>query len=596
MTTPTTPQAKSRRWRPRNKALLALALVTLLAAGGWYLFAGGEAAGPSRGTTFRVARGPLEVTVLEGGSVAAQKSLQLKSEVQGQTKILSIVEEGYFVTPDDVANGLVLVELDSKELMDRATEQELAFQNALASVTKAREDYQIQKTMNQNDVSEAELRAKFGLMDFEKYLGQQVASEIRGLTDVESRVLSAPMDMEDDAEQGGPDEGESRVEMTPKQESLTEGIDFTRYASDDLLGDGEARQALRAKQNAYVLAQQELGTATSQMNGTRKLFEKDFVTKTDVEKDELALQRAQINLASAETARDLFIKYEFPKTSEKLFSDYVEGLRKLEVARRAAASKMAQVTATLKSTEAQFELQSRKKRELQEQIAKCVMRATQPGLVVYGDGNTDAWRDSDRIEEGAIVRERQIIITIPDTTIMTVEVKVHESQVKSVALGQKARIVVDAFPARPLTGEVTKIGVLPDSQNRWMNPDLKVYNTTVRIDGTQDWLKPGMTAETEILVKKLDDVVQVPLQAVTPTDEGHVVYVQTATGARPQKVETGEFNNTFIEVKSGLEPGQTVLLRSPDSSGTKQDGESQKGQQEKKSDDDGGGDAEQAAA
>jgi HlyD family secretion protein len=360
-----------------------------------------------------------------------------------------------------------------------------------------------------------------------------------------------------------------------------------------MLGDGEARQNLRKAENAFVLAQQELGAAQSQMEGTRRLFEKEFVTRVEVEKDELSLQRAQINLASAETARDLFIKYEFPKTAEKLFSDYVEGLRRLEVARRAAASKIAQATARLRSAEAQFELQSRKKRELHEQIEKCVMRATQPGLVVYGEGNGDYWRNDNRIEEGAMVRERQVIITIPDTSVMTVEVKVHESQVKSVAVGQRARIVVDAYPDRPLSGEVVKIGVLPDSQNRWMNPDLKVYNTTVRIDGTHDWLKPGMTAEAAIQVKRLDDVVQVPLQAVNPTEDGHVVYVRTATGVTPQKVQIGEFNNTFIEIKSGLTPGQTVLLISPEGSGTskaKPAGEGE-GEEEAKQENSGGGEA-----
>jgi hypothetical protein len=47
-----------------------------------------------------------------------------------------------------------------------------------------------------------------------------------------------------------------------------------------------------------------------------------------------------------------------------------------------------------------------------------------------------------------------------------------------------------------------------------MNPDLKVYGVTVALDGTHDWVKPGMSARVEILVSKLPDVIQIPVQAV----------------------------------------------------------------------------------
>ena len=87
------------------------------------------------------------------------------------------------------------------------------------------------------------------------------------------------------------------------------------------------------------------------------------------------------------------------------------------------------------------------------------------------------------------MRERQVLLTIPDTTVMAVRVQVHESFVKKVKPGQPARIRVDAYPNEQLTGEVYRIAVLPDAQNRWLNPDLKVYSTNIHIDGEYDWLK-----------------------------------------------------------------------------------------------------------
>lgn len=578
MTTATRSTAKKPPWW-RSKKLLLGASLLLAAVAAYYFFGSPGSGGPSLGTTFTVAKGDLNITVLEGGSIAAQKSLQLKSEVQGQTKILSIVEEGYLVTPEDVTNGLVLIELDSKELLDQLTERELSYQRALADFTQAREEYEIQRTQNQSDIAKAETTAKFGLLDFEKYLGQQAARDILAATNAEAQVLSEPLL----TETGGAGEPGEVAEPREESTSLSAGINFADYAESALRGDGQAQQLLRKADDDYMLAQQELEASRSQVEGTKRLFEREFVTRLELEKDELELQRAEIKLASAETARDLYRRYEFPKEAEKLFSDYVEALRALERVRRSADAKMAQAEAKLNAAQAQYDLQKRKKEELEDQIEKCVMRATQPGLVVYGDGGNDYWRNDDRIEEGAFVRERQAIITIPDTTVMTVELKVHESQVKSVRVGQRASVRLDAYPDRPLQGEVTKIAVLPDSQNRWMNPDLKVYSTTVRIDGTHDWLKPGMTAEAEVFVKTLEDVVYVPIQAVNPVDDGHVCYVRGATGAETRKVKVGEFNNTFIEIQSGLEPGERVLLRAPDAgTGREKKNEGERGEKQEK--------------
>src|SRR5207302_375266 len=168
------------------------------------------------------------------------------------------------------------------------------------------------------------------------------------------------------------------------------------------------------------------------------------------------------------------------------------------------------------------------------------------------------------IREGATVRERQAIITIPDMTKMSVKVKIHESYIKKIKKGQKVRITVDAFPDTILGGEVSKVGVLPDSQNRWMNPDLKVYLTTITINGTYDWIKPGMSAKAEILVDHLGDVVYVPIQSVVPSEGKQICYVVHSLKPERRDVEIGEFNDDFIEIKKGVKAGDKVLLHPPE--------------------------------
>jgi len=224
----------------------------------------------------------------------------------------------------------------------------------------------------------------------------------------------------------------------------------------------------------------------------------------------------------------------------------------------------------LRSAQGQFQVQSRQRDDLREQLEKCTIHAQKSGLVVYGSGRDDYWRGEEAIREGASVRERQAIITIPDMTRMAVDVKIHETYIKKVRKGQKARVTVDAFPDKVLTGEVTKVSVLLDSQNRWMNPDLKVYGVTVALDGTHDWVKPGMSARVEILVSKLPDVIQIPVQAVLLHEGKQVCYV--AGGLKPERreVEIGEFTDEFIEIKHGLKEGEKVLLRPPEGAETDQ--------------------------
>ena len=315
------------------------------------------------------------------------------------------------------------------------------------------------------------------------------------------------------------------------------------------------------------MAQKELGQAKSTLEGTKRLFEKGFVTKIDLERDEIAFENARLKVQTADTARDLFLKYEFKKSSEEALSKYAEAMRELDRARKAAVSKLAQADAKLKSAEGQYNVQVRQRKDLNEQLEKCVLKAKKTGLVVYGGGGEEMYYygNQEPIREGATVRERQAIITIPDMTRMSVKVKIHETYIKKIKKGEKVRITVDAFPDTIMDGEVSKVGVLPDSQNRWMNPDLKVYVTTITINGTYDWIKPGMSAKVEILVDHLNDVVYVPIQAVAPSEGKQVCHVVHGLKSEKREVEIGQFNDEFIEIRNGLKEGDRVLLRPPES-------------------------------
>jgi HlyD family secretion protein len=581
---------------------------------------------------FAARKGPLEITVLEGGSLQALESQEIKCEVrvgyQG-TKILKLVEEGYLVSEEDVKNKKVLVELDSSELQKQIVQQEIQYQTAVASLTDAEQNYEIQLSQNDSDIQTAEQKARFARLDFDKFLGDNVTTSLIaevGLDKLLAEASTNNVKETSHADMASPQKPERKPAALIQAKPLGDGpvlnlqtavlrttndapkpvvadrvidqvagaakasvedpapqlkemhnveveakpvtIDFGKYANIDALGDGEAKQKLRKFEDDLQVAQKELGQAKTTLEGTRRLYEKGFVTKSDQERDDIAYENSRLKVATAETARDLFTKYDFLKSAEEFLSKYAESVRELDKARRVAISKLAQAKAKLQSCQGQFDIAKRQRDDLNEQLGKCTIAAQKTGLVVYGGARDDNiyYGGEERVREGASVRERQAIITIPDMTRMSVNVKIHESYIKKVHRGQKARITVDAFPDDILGGEVTKVAVLPDSQNRWMNPDLKVYLTTITIDGTHEWVKPGMSAKAEILVDKLNECVYVPVQAVSADNGKQICYVEHGFKPERREIVAGEFNDEFIEIKNGLKEGERVLLRPPDGS------------------------------
>lgn len=650
------------------------------------VFSMGENSGDltSGSITFQARRGNLDITVLEGGSLEALQSQEIRSRVKGRegVKILNIVEEGYRVTPEDVTAGKILVELDKSQLIDEQLNQEIAVETAEASYIERKAEYEIQLNQNMTDLNDARQEVRFAKLDFEKYLGGNIVNEIVEQLEIEERLALAeqadleaaqladepaldvaavtdsaagsaelPFDLDamppqmqerirqaiadnggtlpaemlqrmQSFGQGGPPRGSrgsrgsrgrpdsaltdtavesgARESREPETLSLSlqaavssttstrtldaepnllmddsymairDRLDFTQYADINKLEDGEAKQQLRSLQDGLQVAQEELLLAQDRIAGQRRLEARGFITPTELEAEELNLNKARNKMEQEETSLKLYIQYTFPKEAEEKLSDYENAVMSYQRQVKENIAEKAQEAARYSSAERKYNLERVKLADVNEQIELATIRAQRPGLVVYGasDQNSMRYRSNSQeaIQEGATVRERQSILTIPDMREMAVKVNIHESAVQRVAVGQTVKVSVDAFPDEELTGVVTKVAVVADSANSFMNPDLKVYPTTIKIDGTHEWLRPGMSAEIEILVRSLEDVVYIPIQAVTYFDEKRVVYVSNRGRPERREIEVGTFSDSFIEVTSGLAEGEEVLLLPPQQS------------------------------
>lgn len=655
------------RYKTASRPLQAgIAAAGLLGVFGLFSLLGSNADNSFSGPTFVAREGQLDIVVREGGNIEALQSQQIRSAIRGGSgvKILSIVEEGYRVTAEDVAAGLVLVELDSSQLNEQKLNQQIAYETADATFIERKAQLEIRINQNVANLNAASQRMRFARLDLEKFLGANVVLDLVTQLGIEERVArtealqaaatttapdrdsrvdqiqqnrdatrqqgrtggarggfdpasfdpanfdpadlsTLPAPMRERVEQmmaqnngeipgeflermrSRPGEGPSdtepdviglagtdAIELPPATEmlmdneylSIREAIDFRIYASENRLEDGMAKQQLRTLQEAVRVAEENNLQAQARYAGQERLAARDFITPNELEAERSRLLQAESRLEQAITDLNLYTQYTFIKDADQQLANYEDAIMSYQRTQAEAAAELAQAEARYKSAVQRLELEAQRLVDLNEQLALTVIRAQRPGLVVYGSADTgQPFRGGNQepIQEGATVRERQAILTIPDMTEMAVRVNIHESSVQRVAEGQTVTVRIDAFPDMNLTGEVIKVAVVADSGNAFMNPDLKVYPTIVRIEGEHDWLRPGMTAEVEILVASLENTVYVPIQAVTYLEDKQVVYVSRAGRREAREVQTGNYSEQFIEILSGLSAGEEVMLLPP---------------------------------
>lgn len=302
--------------------------------------------------------------------------------------------------------------------------------------------------------------------------------------------------------------------------------------------EGTYVKDLQLAEANITLAMEDLRSAQNVLEHTRRMARKGFTTPLQVEADEFAVKRAELQLATYQTEKKVLEEFTREKT-----------LRALQATRDAAL-------AAARSEEATVTLEKAKLDRLESYLSKCIITAPQSGMLVYYKERSRFGSSSSSIEEGAPVRERQVIAQIPKLTEMQANVPVHESKVEQIQPGMRAHLKV---LEKEFQGTVVSIANQPESKS-FFQAAVKEYPTIVRVDGDASGLRPGMTAEVEILIADLRDVLTVPVSAVIPSRNGFYCYVQTPEGPVRRQLLLGMTNDRFVEVQDGVAEGEQVIL------------------------------------
>ncbi|AGB41306.1 RND family efflux transporter, MFP subunit [Halobacteroides halobius DSM 5150] len=161
------------------------------------------------------------------------------------------------------------------------------------------------------------------------------------------------------------------------------------------------------------------------------------------------------------------------------------------------------------------------------------------------------------IEEGSYTAQNQgkTVAKLIDNSSYQVEVSVDESESQQLELGQPARITMEALPNQELRGKVIDIGA-----NATNTSGVITLPVTVSIINKPQFIKPGFSADVEIIVKQVKNKLLVPITAIY-NQEGQTKAVKAVNGKpKPIKVKTGISNGKKIIIKEGLQAGDKIVI------------------------------------
>ncbi len=305
--------------------------------------------------------------------------------------------------------------------------------------------------------------------------------------------------------------------------------------------EGQYHQEVQNIQSQIFVAEEDLRRAEEYLNYSKRLATKGYVTALQLEADAFAVQKAKNQLEIAQTR--LRVLQEF--TRARMLKQH--------------ESDIATSEARYKAQEDSHRLDMEQLELIEEQIEKCTIVAPEPGQVVYANQASSRGGQDVIIAEGEQVREGQVIVRLPDPKRMQVNAKINEARISQVAETMPVVIRLDAFPDRELSGVVTKVNEYPEPTS-WHSTHIKEYGTTIRIDGSPPGLRPGLTAEVRILIERIPNVLQLPVQAVFEHGGKFYCIVPRRAGLEARELSIGSTNDTTVVIKEGIQEGDGVIL------------------------------------
>lgn len=366
------------------------------------------------------------------------------------------------------------------------------------------------------------------------------------------------------------------VELVAEGAHVAEGELVARLDTTDIEREIErAEQEQRQAQLDLDVASAELdearATLASVTSGEGALTVAEMRTRLQLAERKAERLRREYDALSPLLARGVITADELGRTASayeqaeeelglaRKRAEVLEGMTRPRELMRAELQR-AQKDAQLGRARSRAEEADARVAQLTQLIDACTLHAQRAGLVVYEEYLNASPRRKIRI--GDRVTSSQGLVTIPEVARMIVEASVSEAEVHRVKPGQPADVYVEALGGRRVNGTVTRVGTLAGT-SIGRSLDDKRFDLVIALDAADADVRPEMTARADITVAVRDDAVLVPVIAVFDDGGRFVAYVANGRSYETRTVTLGDANDQLVEVRSGLQPGERVLLVDP---------------------------------
>jgi multidrug efflux pump subunit AcrA (membrane-fusion protein) len=317
----------------------------------------------------------------------------------------------------------------------------------------------------------------------------------------------------------------------------------------DVVKKGQVIAELERKDLEAILAQRkaELKTAEAKLSAVETLSPREIEKAAA----DVAQWEATVTLTKTELGReDHLFKKGFSPQQDR---DRAQERLLVAEAQRVAVGKALELAKTRYAEDlkqAKSEVERVKAALATAQVELSYATITAPISGVIGSVST---QEGETVAAGL---SAPTFVTIVDLNRLQVDTFVDEVDIGKIAVGQKVVFTVDSFPSREFAGKAVAIYPKAIIQENVVNYDVIVEIT----DKYEGLLRPEMTASVTISLEARDNVLAVPAKALRRERGKNVVHIPSNGQVEPREIKVGWRDGQWIEVVSGLEEGQTVLL------------------------------------
>lgn len=251
-------------------------------------------------------------------------------------------------------------------------------------------------------------------------------------------------------------------------------------------------------------------------------------------------------------------KYESEAYQRKAQMTYQKAENEIAKKRRDYLLEQNKLKMQVRRSEERVDRSNKHLQKFQQAMQATRIMAPEDGIVIFGK----SWEGKKFSKDDNVYTYdfAPAIATLPDMSSVISEIYVKEIDISKIKVGDSVRVTFDALEGTTIMGSIDDIARMGEDHKDF---DMKVFKVIIRLNHSDEGLKPAMTSNNDIILEDADNVISVPLNAVINEGGTNYVYLKTHGEIKKQEIQTGIENDESVLVTEGLNEGDLVLLEPP---------------------------------